>query len=228
MSFRDIIKKTGLIELDEPKEEKVTPTVENRPVSSTPSKFASYSVPANPVSVAASAPPSPAMATEVIAALTDAMNAAKNPGYVEFQKIFNTLNGLPESQRYAMAINLLSVTMKIDPDSLLASFDERAALLEAERTGFNTFCDDETQSKVIARQNEVAEVEKTIEQKRQEIAALEQKRVELTEAANNAQVDIQHRQVGFTVAYQSLNTQLAAERSHILPFSPSTKTNDHS
>jgi hypothetical protein len=223
MSLKDILKKSGLVE-DDPTdvgEEPAPATSAARPVPTQPSRFFNYvaaSVPA--VSVAASAPKNvPAtVTTEFISALNEAMDKATNKGYVEFQKLFTTLGSVPESQRYATAISILQTSLNIDAASLLASFDERAQLLDAERNDFNAFCESETQGKVVAAQNQISEVEKDIEQKRQEIASLEEQRAKLTTDANNASAEIQMRQVAFSVSYESTKNQLAAERSHILPF----------
>jgi hypothetical protein len=225
MSLKDLIKKSGLVEFDE------TATDEDTPSVSTSSKAAKRpTAPLKPLArVATTTIYPPATSTvmgpdpEIVAILEQATNDSKTTGYPEFRAIFETLDGIAELQRYAMALKLTQTSHKISTAGVLASLDDRLAILEAQQADFESNFQQSINDSVTSVQTQADKIAATIEQMKADIQAKETEKASLIEKAAAAQITLEKERSAFNASYDVVHTNISGERAKIASQQTPTK-----
>jgi hypothetical protein len=169
----------------------------------------------NPTLTVSPSVPAVAPDQEIVAGLVETINKSKLPGYTAFKTIFDAMVGIPDTQRYALALNATAASSHITIDDVVASLDEKLSLLDADAKSFEAAFQESLKSNVGAAQDEIQHIAETVEAKKQEIRDLDAKRVSLTEKMGAAQVNLEKEHATFGVSFDAVRSSLAAERDRI-------------
>ncbi len=152
---------------------------------------------------------------EIIKTLNDAAEQSKVPGYAEFAVNRETLNGLPDVQKYALALNLTQANHKIAPAAVLASLDDRAALIDAQEAEFAQAMDDAVTNEVTKRQQEAAKLDEEITKLAATIQDKSNQRNALAQEATESETAIAQQRAVFAASINVVRTAQASEREKI-------------
>lgn len=213
--MKNPLKSLGLIEDDAP-----STTGEHEVVQDTkPAPRATVAAPFRP-SVPSVDVGSVAPNPDVVTTLNDAANASKIAGYPEFRIIFDNIAGIPDNQKYPMSLKLLEASNKITPTALVASLQDRIQLVEKEQASFGQYYDDEVANTITSRHDQITKLETDVEKKKAEIRELDAKRVQLTQEAGQAQIQLEQTRAEFNASFDVVRSGFASELEKITSFIP--------
>lgn len=158
----------------------------------------------------------------IVSTLEAATANAKNRSYNQFQVIFDNLDGIPEAQRYSKALKLVQASHNLSPDQVIASLDERLSILAQQESEFQSAHASAVDAQVTSQEKEADNIQASIEERKAEIRSLEEKRIQLTREAGNAQVKLQQDLATFNVSYETVRSKLAGERDRLASYIPRT------
>jgi uncharacterized small protein (DUF1192 family) len=157
---------------------------------------------------------------EIVKSLTDAAAQSKKPAYDQFRVVAESLAGVPDVQRYTMALNVVHNANKIEAADVIASLDDRLALIEREKADFENAYQSQTQSAVVGAESEAKKITERITTLQQEIATLEGQRVTKMQESGQAKVDLEQSRATFNASFEVVRSVFKRERDMLSSFLP--------
>lgn len=187
-------------------------------------------VPASPFGGGFSLPTSPALNLggaavpdpEIVKGLTDAAATSRKPAYDQFRIVAESLAGVPDVQRYTMALNVVHNANKIEAADVIASLDDRLALIDNEKAEFENAYKQQNQSAVIGAEADAKKIEERITALQQEIAALEGQRVTKMQESGQAKISLEQQRATFNASYEIVRSNFKRERDMLSSFLPAS------
>jgi len=130
---------------------------------------------------------------KVVDRLTKALEEANLPGldFFEFQKAlknsYKTLPGADEATRYSVAFGTLAAVGDVTPDQIASSADHYIKTLEDKQASFTQYIEAQLKERVTAKQKETDEIRAKIQAKNEQIRAISEEIVKLTQASVESQ-----------------------------------------
>lgn len=226
----DFLKKLGLVEDNAKPVEETEEAVEvaPRPSLTKPRRpvFSTGTPPATPNTAPVASQSGIAPDPALLETLNQTANGSTKRGYKEFTAIFNTLpQSLPLAQRYATALALVEQTSngQVKSADVLVSLDDRIALVEGDRDGYEEAYAGSLQQSVTDRKENAEQINAEIQSKKEEIKALEAQKLELLSQAEQAELDLHREKATFNVSCEVVLSSLRSERDQIASYIPTTK-----
>jgi len=130
---------------------------------------------------------------KVVERLTKALDEANLPGldFFEFQKALKnaskTLPGADEATRYSVAFGTLAAVGDVTPDAITSTADHYIQVLDDKQASFTQYIEAQLKEKVTAKQKETEDIRARILAKNEQIKALSEEIVKLTQATVESQ-----------------------------------------
>jgi hypothetical protein len=152
----------------------------------------------------------------IVTELNAVADSSKRPEYAAFLKAMDSLKGMPDGQRTTMALSVLQGMQGITPQAVVDAVDDRLALVDAEKSGFEASYTQAVAQSVTGVEAEVANIEAQVQAKQAEIEALQQRRVALKQEASTAQINLEASRATFLASHTVVHTSLQNERERII------------
>jgi hypothetical protein len=227
MGFKDLIAKSGLVEFESetPKDTGEHEIPKNKKATA-PKVIPQQSVMSGmgaPVALPYANLPRGTTVTTITSAdqtivqeLNTVADGSKRSEYAAFLKVFDSLKGLPDNQRVAMALNVLQGTQNVAPSAVVEAIDDRLALVDNEANEFEAAYQHMVSESVTGVQTQIADIEKQVEAKKAEIEALQQQRIALKQQAGDSQVNLENNRATFLASHSVVHSSLQNERERII------------
>jgi len=169
-----------------------TPVQSFTPAAKVPNASASASVTADSTPAFSPVSGDPSTEAKVIERLTKALTDANLPGldFFEFQKALKnahkTLPGADEATRYSVAFGTLAAVGDVTPDAIASTADHYIKALDEKQASFTQYIEGQVKERVDAKRKDADEIKAKIQAKNEQIKALSDEIVQLTQASVEA------------------------------------------